>query len=465
MTEIRPPEASAAGDEDGLVLERGLEAGRTVDDAGAPQAGGPGVILFHRRRYAAGLFWSTGTAGQVDDEARLLAIETGHDLFVVRERDVPIPQFGISRSKTGHRSGWPVAAIAAAQGFLANALTLVEVDLHPKGKGWWLIAIRNATIISGVSGDVVFAEFEPAAEAFRQLVSGSTAERSAAEPWEHLYCPDEVGVAGSRAISIEEVLGPASAVPKLRRTKVNLSRMAIVPSVILLAYGAFHFGTAWWRAHELERAQAAVQARVQLERRARLSTPPPWATKPHALTTLEGCYRAMAAGPEGIGGWTIEKLDCANGKVAVQWRRRFGSFADLDTAHRTLGLDPCEPADNGQLGICRRDALALDARTVQAPAEGEPLSVREKLLWSRAQRLGSYFELRLIRRNGERLTPEITFDSATLTIQTRLAPDDWGAETLDLPGLVLTQIIFEPAKMSWTLTGVLYDNLKTNFTG
>lgn len=433
--------------------------------------GGQFTFRLGGRRFAMGLEWLTAeTPEAVDKEARHQAKDRKANLYLVRSLDTGA-QYGLGRKSDGLQSGSISAAAVLAETFseeLAGATGSSEDGerrLHSvcalfalESGGYWFFAQRGDFITP--TGDRYFETEADARRFFQEAVDEGD--------WTKIYAPEGMG-------GEPRPLKPLLELAKRPRIKtVNQLTGILLPIllVMILAGGAYFGISTYLENKAWEAQQKAIQEQQQILQQQQLAEQmanqqkEPWPEFTRASAAIAECDRGRHLIQPNVPGWAMTAWTCnlakTNASFEWQWTRMFGTTAWLQTwLAKTYSPDTAAQTSFDIDGDHAGTALAGGSLL---PRGSDPLHAEQQItveFFALAQQSGAALHL-----GGLQLPqpPE-----GTKAEDWTPPPYGWMNWTLDvpslsgwpkaldaIPGLVITQITYDPNTNGFVFKGDVY---------
>ena len=421
---------------------------------------GAGVVTVGRRVYAAGLYWENSPVGRVVQAAREAANQPGQqaEFYAVRagNKDGRIPQFGLGQAGAGH-----LANMAAFAGCIANQQGGSWAGAFRLREGVVLTVVRDDLIVP--DGDQLYVNETEARERLLQEIGFGGLQRC--------YAPDAWSIPGADSMPISLLLNERRDV---RLRAVSIPKKKLIIGAAIAGVLVIGLGIGWYVQEKKAEEAAAEAARLQALQRAQAQAnkmvpgmlqnvnpdyPPPerkWEKAPAPLAMVEACRTGLMQVPAALAGWRLTSLKCDGKTIGLVWSREKGVAAPpLNAA--------VNPDGNGA--------------TVTLPLGSLPNRAAENLLDPNdvtRRYLGQNWPAQLQRVADDPLPPApadykgnwnpppVPWVKRSFTVTVPELPGELPAYFGDLPGVVITNLLFTPGSSatggSWAIQGVIYEN-------
>jgi hypothetical protein len=419
------------------------------------------LVTLGRHRYAVGLYWenSPGT-GRVAQIAREAASQPGQraDFYAVRPGNNKgrIPQFGLTGSEAGQKSGTPVlAACLAGQvpGSWAGAFRVNE--------GIVLFVVREDLIVP--DGDLYFQDENEARDRLVQEIGFGGLQNT--------YAPESWSIPGADTIPLALLLNDNQDI-KLQQVHVP-KKLKIIAASVALAF-VLIVGAVWYWQEKVAEENARRAQSEEALRRAReaansllpsglqqQAAPPPkydrrWESAPPAMDVINACQQGLAKVPAALAGWKLASLKCSGSSMSLSWSREKG------TTEPPPGSTVNDSASQASQNI---PLAGLQPRGAQNLLDPDEITKRY-LLQNWPGSIGHMADDPLPPPpegyKGQWNPPPPPWVKRSFTLNVSQLPADTPNIIGDIPGSIVTNMNYSPNGMAgaWVIEGVIYENRK-----
>lgn len=421
---------------------------------------GSGVITVGRRTYAVGLYWENSPSSRVVAAAKEAASQPGQkaDFYSVRagQKDGRVPQFGLGQAASGHKAGMPAFA-----GCLANQQPGSWVGAFRLREGTVVTVVRDDLIVP--DGDQLFLDENEARERVLQEISFGGLQR--------IYAPESWAIPGSDNMPVSLLVDERRDV---RLQSVTTPKSVWIMGGALVTLLALGLGIGLYQQDQEAKRQAQEAQKMTALARAKQAAnqvafgsqkepvyPPPerkWESKPFALNVVENCHNGLANIPAAIAGWKLVQAKCDAGSISISWTREKGFSAppkdwivNTSANAATSSVPLSKLAERGHEDLANPDDITRRylrqnwTGTIQRMPEDPPPPPPPDY-------------------KGPWNPPPPPWVKRSFTLTMPDLPASLPMYFQDLPGVVITSLIYKPSGTTssvngqWMIEGMIYEN-------
>lgn len=423
------------------------------------------TISHGRRTVAFGMDWFAIEDGQKPRrEAKALAKRAHDPLDIIVERPGEMPQFALAASVDGARAGAHSAAAIVAESHGGDSWIYV-LDL---GDLFWVCAGRGGFVLP--DGDKVYESENDAKSAFKAL---------SPETFKHIALPEGwLGDTSRNAFGGEaEDVSQTSRerlldfdVPSWARLRKASEVQTLVQAAIALVLigGIGLVGKSFYDARtsyqpDPDAAKARMRA-LSLERErerdalfARFDARRPWEAAPAAADRLSDCLAAFSDVPRSTAGYALTEATCRGETIVARVENHSGYarwLSEWDAANPQVQV---AMAINGEAADMVWERSELPARGTDPLDQGRAFPDVARTIFEAAQIDGAGLDMNQPSPANRPDYPDYVplYATADFSLETQ-RPRAWREIVADIPGLVITSIVFANETETYTIEGRLH---------
>lgn len=312
---------------------------------------------------------------------------------------------------------------------------------------WWVGAMRD--------GEVLEDAMKRSAHAARELLD----EFLDLPDQNAIFAPDDWGIADSRPDPLHTIvnLKAGEALRNVSPLKANMPRIIVAGVVLAVAAGGFGFVYHMKKQEEqrLLELQRQIANRVVLR-----NSDKPWFHSTAIADVVSACAKNIQKGVVMIPGWETQPISCTIGRdgkgiIVTGWTNKGGKSSWLRAA-----LPPDLPQPNfDQLARSADWNMPFTAPYDEESQNQMPWSEDKIFSWlsERFQNADVPIDLRASTDNRPTAQKKPQFNSVELRISSEVGLKNYVDMLSDVPALVPTAVIYNPAKGHWDLVAKVYE--------
>jgi len=433
------------------------------------------------KKYAWGLIWGysdgdpTTQTMKTSKKSALAKAEENHaDLYCIPSKGT----YALGSTTVGHTKGMkPIATVIRDSGGQISSDCLMAFKLE--GYGVYVLGIdRDGHIIAET--DILFYDDMAAKDYFIQLQGQSEQAQ-----WKNLRAPDDWGIPGAKTESFELIANSSRSSCKLKETSntamyKNLAILAVVVAII----GGLYFAYSQWQAHEQQVAQQK-QAALQRQKAAHLKqmaqqriNKQGWPFDHHekGVAAIVTCQSAMMGIPTILPEYTLVSLTCSPdaGSVTALFKAHdattpFVYVSQYVNAMTTMHTHILH--GKGTVSVIYPFREAFDNPKYHYGVHDKTGNVDEQFAYldeyfnslrGKVKFIGKAFQpapLTPAKRKDQLAEQQTVFKTMTFKMSSIYTPDNFVEALAPLPVFTVSDVTYEVAKKTWSISGTIYESL------
>ncbi|GBQ85328.1 hypothetical protein AA14337_3044 [Acetobacter malorum DSM 14337] len=447
---------------------------------------GDGHLDIGGREFAIGLTWGLIQRARAKETARKMAQDSGHDLFCLNTslEDGASAQCGLGSTGNGQKSKMPPLATSILQkvGSL-NLLVCIRTDRNDDE--FYLVAIQGGAILSGYDG----------------IVEGQQAARktldnllSADSVWDDVFISDEFDDGSVNTlthgeeteITVTTLIDLISGEKRFRITLQGANGSGVQNYILLGLIGCVILGAIYSVYHrhvEAERKARELQEmrnRQKLHKKVGIIIPLPvfpWEGIVHGIYPIDACIQAIKQTPIILAGWETKNVTCQpvensdptdnKWEIASTISRTYGKISWLSYQFNRTGVHFSIHESGKNIVASRPVSFQFPKANVMGHnvATSDTVSVRRYLIENVQEKgvgltqdtiVGTTFRKPGLHGKADKFSIE---KHVSFSFNTALDPVTLYPYLAALPALRAEEVIFDPEKWEWRVSGTAYERL------
>lgn len=353
---------------------------------------------------------------------------------------------GITSPEAGHKPGMK-ALITMISSRRAGRTWAGAFLLNKSRDVWWVGAMRNGEILE----DRILRSSHSARELLDEFLD--------IPDLNSVFAPNDWGIAESSATPLNEIVNIKSgdALRNISPLKANLPRIIIAAVVLAAAAGGggFVYHMKVQEQQKLLDLQREIANRVVLR-----NSDKPWYHVTPIADVVSQCAENVEKGVVMIPGWETQPISCTIGQegkgvIVTGWTNKDGKSSWLRAA---IPADLPQPVFD-QTASKADWTMPFTASFDEASQNQQPWKEDKIFHWlsERFQNAGVKIDMRVSPENRSSATKKPQFNSVEIRLSSDIGLQKYVDMLKDVPALVPTAVIYNPAKGHWDLVAKIYE--------